>query len=175
MSNGNLIFKSDVTVNIIHALMSVLFIDSVYSEEPNGDLVPLTIGGMFESSVAFDNVSDRINQAYFSKVINYFNEASASGGSPSKQDNSKNNRFRSKNNKSSNFKRGNGSSMGGSPLQPSTNLDQDTPSGGRSYSSLINRSPYLIEYSRDGTLYSISFSSFDELKLFFRQEIENIK
>jgi acetaldehyde dehydrogenase (acetylating) len=160
-----MIFKSDLVLNVLHLLISSIFISSVLVRNSDDDYVPLQMGGMFESAITFDVSSDRIFETYFSRILNSFNSASAGSGSTS-------------DNKSKKYTKSfkSTSSTGGSPLKINNNTrngSQDTPSGVRSYSSLNRGNRYEICYNRKGIEFLISFPSFDELKLFFNNEIKN--
>lgn len=175
-----LIFKSDLVVNVVHALVSAIFITSVFSVRLDGTLVQVTVGGMFESVVSFDSTSDRIYETYFSNILGSLNVASATSSSASDKP---------KPNKRKSFSKS-ASAGGGSPLMYDSTSSAsaasgsplgskfkgESPSGVRSFSS-VNRSSdlYAIEYIRDGIEYKLYFPSYDKMKLFFNQEIKVLK
>lgn len=165
MYGTDLVFRSDLTVNVIHALISVIFINTVYSRNFNGEYVPLTVGGMFESSVFFDAHSPRITETYFSKIISFLNSDSSGTSSSSSRKNY---------NKRSNNSNYTSSSRGTSVSNSSTKHfgGQENPHPGvRSFSSVNNSNKYLLEITRNNEKYVVSFPSLDELKLFFRSEV----
>lgn len=178
MYKDTLIFKSELVINIIHALVSVIFINDVFIKAMNNTF-PLGIGGMSDSHVIFDTTSDRIYETYLSKILNFFNSSESFSSSDSEgKNNSSKSQSSSKNIKNKRV-RPKPSSLGSSlhnQLNNSRNSrSQESPqNGASSYSTSTHKHGYSIQYVVNNEVVLISFPSYDEMKLFFDLEIKKL-
>jgi len=148
----------------------------VVSRKVSGGYANLSVGGMFEDCVTFDTSSPRIFETYFSYILGNIN-SSTSVGVDSSTNNINTTKIKSK--KSSTNKTKNKSPVStGSSFLDSQRLSASLigsnsvpPSGVRSFSTVNKINPYSIEFSRNGNYFCFSFSSSDELKSFFKQEL----
>jgi hypothetical protein len=163
-------FHNALDVNVLFALISAVFINSVHSLTGTGTFVSLMTGGIHDNRVCFDVVSPRIFETYFSYILKHLNTDSSNSSSSS--NNNKRKRFSNKKNKKYETSVSNTSVLNNNLINKNQ-INGEPPSGARGYSS--NKTErYKITFQKNNIDYTLYFPSFDEMKLFFASEINNI-
>lgn len=144
-----LIFNSEIEFHSVHAFISSLFIEHIYTEIDN-EYFKVETPGMFDSTITFDLNFDQICQSYLSTILTFYNKSGPTGSG----DTSPNNRLNSKtkNLKVSKF-----------DDRLLSNGSAAFPTGSRSYSSNSRNNERKMDYSAqvliNGQSVSFSFSS----------------
>jgi hypothetical protein len=169
--NNEMYFHNALDVNILFALISAVFINSVHSLTGTGTFVSLMTGGIHDNRVCFDVVSPRIFETYFSYILKHLNTDN-SNSSSSSNNNNKRKRFLNKKNKNYETSVSNTSVLN-SDLINKNKINSEPPSGARGYSS-NKTEKYKITFQKNNIDYTLYFPSLDEMKFFFVSEIKNI-
>jgi hypothetical protein len=162
-----LIFRTDSVVNLQNVYISAIFIEGQISIDTAGKRRPLTVGGMYESTVAFDTESDRVFETYVSNVLCTFNTTIT----PTRV---KSQRSAANPSKNITLLEGGLSQTGSARITPITHRSNrsnrgvdDASNGARSYSSVSDAPSYEIRFTLNNVEYAIKCFSLREVKDFF--------